>query len=159
MPWLSQIFTRSRRYDDVSVSIREHFDEKIEELMEEGIPRVQAEKAAGRAFGNMALTEERSRMVWQWPALESIVADLRFALRQLRKARGFTLTALLVATLGIAASVSIFTFVNAALLKPLPYQDPARLVGVFESTPSCPACSFSYPDYQDLKRGKSVFRS
>jgi macrolide transport system ATP-binding/permease protein len=159
MPWLSQIFTRSRRYCDVSVSIREHLDEKIEELMEEGMPRVQAEQAARRAFGNMALTEERSRMVWQWPALESIVADLRFALRQLRKARGFTLTALLVATLGIAASVSIFTFVNAALLKPLPYQDPTRLVAVFESTASCPACSLSYADYQDWKRGNSVFRS
>lgn len=159
MPWLRQLFTRSRRCDDVSVSIREHLDERIEELMEEGMPRAQAEQAARRAFGNVALTEERSREVWQWPALESMVADLRFALRQLHKARGFALTAILVATFGIAASVSIFTFVNAALLKPLPYQDPSRLVAVFESTASCPECSFSYPDYQDWKRGNSVFRS
>lgn len=91
--------------------------------------------------------------------LESTFSDFRFALRQFRKAPGFTLTAILVVALGIAAAVSIFAFVNAALLKPLPYQDPSRLVGVFESTASCPECSFSYPDYQDWKRANTVFRS
>jgi predicted permease len=90
---------------------------------------------------------------------ESVVPDLRFALRQFRKAPGFTLTAMFVVALGIAASVSIFAFVNAALLKPLPYQDPSRLVAVYESTASCPECSLSYPDYQDWKRANSVFRS
>jgi macrolide transport system ATP-binding/permease protein len=91
--------------------------------------------------------------------LESILTDLRFALRQLRKAPGFAFTAIMVMALGVAASVSIFSFVNAALLKPLPYQSPSRLVAVSESTSSCRECTFSYPDYQDWKRGNSVFSS
>ncbi len=105
------------------------------------------------------MIEELSREVWQWPRLESILADLRFALRQYRKAPGFTLTAALVLALGIAASVSIFAFVNAALLKPLPFQDPSRLVAVFGNTASCPDCSISYPDYQDWKSSNQAFRS
>jgi hypothetical protein len=55
------------------------------------------------------------------------VQDLRFALRQLRKNPGFAITAILILTLGIAASVAIFSFVDAALIKPLPYQNPTRL--------------------------------
>jgi predicted permease len=159
MGWLRQLFTRRRRYNELSESIREHLEEKIADLTDHGMTREQAEQAARRDFGNVTVIEERSREVWQWPTLEAILADLRFALRQLRKAPGFALTAILVVALGIAASVSIFAFINAALLKPLPYQAPSRLVAVFENTSSCPECSLSYPDYQDWSRGNSVFRS
>lgn len=159
MRWFKQLFTRRRRYDELSETIREHLEEKIADLMDDGMTRDDAERAARREFGNVALIEQRSREVWQWSMLESILADLHFALRQFRKAPGFTLTAILVVALGIAATVSIFTFVNTALLKPLPYQAPSRLVAVFESTTSCPECSFSYPDYQDWKRSNAVFRS
>jgi macrolide transport system ATP-binding/permease protein len=155
---IERIF-RKQQYSELAESIREHLEEKIEDLMEHGMTQDQAERIARREFGNVTLIEQRSREVWQWPALESILADLRFALRQLRKAPGFALTAILVVALGIGASVSIFAFVNAALLKPLPYQAPSRLVAVFENTSSCPECSLSYPDYQDWSRGNSVFRS
>ena len=107
----------------------------------------------------MSLVEQRSPNVWRLPAVESIAADLRFAFRQLRKSPAFAVTAIVALALGVAASVSIFSFVNAALLKPLPYQSPSRLVAVFESTATCPQCSFSYPDYQDWKRSNSVFQS
>ena len=156
---LRHIFSRRRHYHELSASIREHLDEKIADLMDRGMTREEAERIARREFGNLTLIEQRSREVWQWPKLESILADLRFALRQFGKAPGFALTAILVVALGIAASVTIFAFVNAALLKPLPYQAPSRLVAVFETTTSCPECSFSYPDYQDWKSGNSVFRS
>ena len=124
------------------------------------MPRVQAEQAARRAFGEygahrraephgVAVASARDSHRCRSP-LRSSPAPARLEDAPSRRAS-------LVAT-GIA-SVSIFTFVNAALLKPLPYQDPARLVAVFGSTASCPACSFSYADYQDWKRGNSVFRS
>jgi len=70
MAW--SLFSRRRRYSDLSASIHEHLEEKIDELMEEGMSRPQAEKAARRAFGNVALIEQRSREAWQWPVLESI---------------------------------------------------------------------------------------
>jgi macrolide transport system ATP-binding/permease protein len=159
MRWVEQLFARRRHYDELSQSIQEHLDEKIADLIDRGMPREEAERTARREFGNVTLIEERGREVWQWPTLESILADLRFGLRQFRKAPGFAITAILVVALGIAASVTIFTFVNAALLKPLPYQDPSRLVAVFEHTNTCPECSLSYPDYQDWKSSNSVFRS
>src|ERR1700745_3832626 len=99
---IRQIMSRRRRYDDLSVSIEEHLAEKIEDMVESGMPRAEAERAARREFGNEALIRERSREVWQWPALESIWADVKFATRQLIKAPGFTATAAVTLALGIA---------------------------------------------------------
>ena len=67
-----------------------------------------------------------------------LMQDLRFAFRQLRKNPGFGLTAVLMLALGIGASVAIFAFVDAALIKPLPYWNPTRLVVLTEKTPLSP---------------------
>jgi macrolide transport system ATP-binding/permease protein len=83
--------------------------------------------------------------------------DLRFAFRQLRKSPGFTVTAILMLALGLCASVSIFAFVDAAMLKPLPYREPARLVGVFGRTSAFPFSNLSYPDYLDFKKLNQAF--
>lgn len=92
--------------------------------------------------------------------LENLLQDTRFALRQLRKSPGFAVTAMIMLATGICSSVAIFAFVDAALLKPLPYQSPARLVGVYERG-SCgiERCPLSYPDYLDWKRLNTVFTS
>lgn len=84
--------------------------------------------------------------------LDHLRADLRFALRQFRKNPGFTITAVLVLALGLSSSIAIFAFVDAALLKPLPYRDPSRLVGLYGRIPLCERCNLSYPDYLDWKR-------
>ena len=91
--------------------------------------------------------------------LEGLLQDLSFAVRQLRKNPGFVCTATLVLALGMAASISIFAFVDAALLQPLPYRDPARLVGVYETSGSCRDCGVSYEDYLDWKKDNTVFQS
>ena len=85
--------------------------------------------------------------------------DIRFAGRQIKSSWGFTSTAIAVLGIGTAASVAIFAFVDAALGKPLPYQDPSRLVGVFGSIPLFPRSNLSYPDYLDLKKANTVFSS
>src|SRR5215472_732400 len=94
-----------------------------------------------------------------WRHLESMLPDLRFAVRQLRQDPGFACTAILVLALGMAASVAIFAFVDAALLQPLPYQDASRLLVAYETTNSCRECSLSYPDYLDWKHANTVFSS
>ena len=83
--------------------------------------------------------------------LDFLIQDLRFTLRQLKKNPGFTATAILMLALGMCAAVSIFAFVDAALIRPLPYRDPARLVGVYEHIPQCPLCNLSYLDYLDWR--------
>jgi predicted permease len=91
--------------------------------------------------------------------LETMAQDLRFAARQLRKNPGFAGTAVLVLALGMAASIAIFAFVDAALLAPLPYREPSRLVVAYETTGSCRECNLSYPDYLDWQKANTVFRS
>ncbi len=92
--------------------------------------------------------------------LEHFLQDMRFALRQLRKSPGFAATAMIMLATGICSSVAIFAFVDAALLKPLPYQSPARLVGVYErGACGIERCPLSYPDYVDWKRLNTVFTS
>jgi predicted permease len=91
--------------------------------------------------------------------MNGLVQDLRYAFRQLRKSPGFAFTAVLILALGIGASVSIFGFVDAALIKPLPYQDPNRLVDVTETAAMFPHANLSYFDYLDWKRLNQVFSS
>ncbi|MGA7522301.1 MAG: ABC transporter permease [Acidobacteriaceae bacterium] len=133
--FLSSLFARRRRYDDLDVSIEEHIAEKAEELMQEGMPRAQAEQAARRAFGNVTLLEERSREVWQWQWVESLLADLRLVFRRLSKAPGFATTILLTLAIGIGANTVVFSVINRVLLRPLPYPDSSRLVALWLNAP------------------------
>jgi predicted permease len=133
MNW--QVFRRQQRYDDISVSIREHIEERSEELMEEGVPREKAVRRARAEFGNVALIEERSREAWQWRRLESILADLKFTLRRLRKSPGFSVTVLLTLAIGIGANTAVFSVLNSVLLRPLPYPEPEQLVSLHLNAP------------------------
>src|ERR1700761_4764416 len=117
-----------------------------------------ARHATNREFGNDLYIRDRSRdVVAFW--FETTLQDFRFSLRQLRKNLGFTVTAILMLALGMAASVAIFSFVDAALLKPLPYRDPNRLIAVTESVALIPKANLSYPDYLDWKKSNSVLSS
>jgi hypothetical protein len=75
MEWPKRSFSRRARYDDIAGSIREHLEEKTEELVEQGLSREEARYRARREFGNATLMEERSREVWQWVRLESLWRD------------------------------------------------------------------------------------
>ena len=91
--------------------------------------------------------------------MSGLIHDLRYALRQLRKSLGFSGIAVLTLSLGICASVAIFAFVDAALLKPLPYRDASRLVDVTEGSAMFPRANLSYLDYVDWKKMNTVFSS
>ena len=94
-----------------------------------------------------------------WNLIDNLMQDLRFTIRQLGKNPGFTSTAILMLALGMCASVAIFAFVDAALIQPLPYRQPSRLVGVYEHIALCPRCNLSYLDYVDWKKLNKVFTS
>jgi len=138
MQILSNLFSRRRRYDDISVSIQEHINERTEELMEDGRSREQAEQTARREFGNVTLIKERSREEWQWAFLESVVADLKLTLRRLKKSPGFAATVLLTLAFGIGANTAVFSVLNSVLLKPLPYPQPEQLVSLHLNAPGAP---------------------
>ncbi|MGA9585711.1 MAG: ABC transporter permease [Terracidiphilus sp.] len=138
---LPRLFGRNRRYKDIEVSIREHIQERADELEAEGIPRKQAEQTARREFGNVALMQQRSREQWQWPALESLLADVKFTLRRLRKSPGFAVTVLLTLAIGIGANTTVFSVVDTVLLKPLPYPQSSQLVALWLDAPGAAGLS------------------
>jgi len=129
------LFSRRRRYDDLSVSIQEHIAERVDELVEEGMPCCEAEKTARREFGNVGLIEQKGREAWQWPAIESVLADLKLILRRLRKSPGFTITVLLTLAIGIGANTAVFSVLNSVILKPLPYPDSDRVISLWLDAP------------------------
>ena len=91
--------------------------------------------------------------------VERVFQDLKFALRQLRKNPGFALTAILILALGIGASVAIFAFVDAALIQPLPYASPDRLMDVAENSAMFPRSNLSRDDFDDWQRLNHSFAS
>jgi putative ABC transport system permease protein len=161
MGWLRQLFTRHRRYNELSESIRDHLEEKIADLTDQGMTREQAEQAARRDFGNATVIEERSREVWQWPTVESIAADARFALRQLIKSPGFTMTAVLTLALGIAVNGTIFSLVSAWLMPNLPERDADKVVVVSSVNPDDnflpDVHDVSAPNYEIIRSDTRVF--
>ncbi|KAA6457987.1 ABC transporter permease [Acidobacteria bacterium AB60] len=146
MNWLGNLFSRRRRYAELNESIREHLEEQIADLIDRGMTRQQAEQAARRAFGNVTLIEQRGREVWQWLTLASIAADARFAVRQLIKSPGFTLTAVSTLALGIAVNGTIFSVVSAWLMPDLPERDADKVVVVSAVKPD----STFLPDVHDI---------
>jgi macrolide transport system ATP-binding/permease protein len=155
---LSILFGRTRFRVELDEEMAFHREQAEKEFVDSGMTPAAARYAAMRQFGNATLARERSQDVVGFRA-ETLVQDLRFALRQVARNPGFALTAILILALGIGASVAIFAFVDAALIKPLPYANPTRLADVTESLALFPRGNLSYADYLDWKRMNTVFSS
>jgi macrolide transport system ATP-binding/permease protein len=156
---ITNLFTRDRVQREIDAELRSHLDLRIEDNLAAGMSRDEARRDALNRFGNRGVIQERTTEADAALVLESIWADLRYALRQLRKNPGFTATAILMIALGMGASISIFAFVDAALIRPMPFRDPARLVSVYEVAGGCPLCNVSRQNWQDWKKMDTVFSS
>ena len=149
MDWIPQIFRRRKLYNELSEEIRLHIEERTEQLIREGMSATEAERTARRAFGNRTLLEEHSREVWQWPTLESIGADVRFALRQLRRSPGFAFAAIVTLALAIGANAVVFAVLNGLFLRPLNVPQGQSLYAIQRGNDTY--IIQSYPDYLDLR--------
>src|SRR5215831_5045831 len=125
---------RQQREDDLRRELRAHL-ELEEEEQAAGVFSQEAYRAAHRNFGNPAVIMENTRAAWGWAALDRVAQDVRYGLRTLRKNTGYSLLAVSILAAGIGANTAIFTIVNAALLQPLPFPDPSRLVQVVHTSP------------------------
>lgn len=100
---------------------------EIAEEIEAHLRMAEADGASRREFGNELLMREVTRDVWGWMAVERVVRDLGYALRQIRRAPGFAAAAIVTLALGLGATTAMFSIVNGVLLEPLRFRDPGRL--------------------------------
>lgn len=151
------LFTRSKVEREIKRELAAHIAMRAEDNAASGMSASDARRDALVRFGNPVAMRERTAEADAALWLESLWNDVRYACRQLWKNPGFAFTAIVVLALGVGASVAIFAFVDAVLIKPLPYRDPARLVGLFETTPLGPRYHLSYLDYLDWKSMNTSF--
>ena len=150
----------TRRDDDVERELRTHLELEAEERVADGMSETDAQHAARRAFGSVARTREDVRAVWARQWLADLRADAAYALRTLMRNRGFAAVAIVTLTLGIGASVAVFTLADAVLRRPLPFRDPQQLVALWDdfSAVGGPTRVESSPaDYRDWSTRSRVF--
>jgi predicted permease len=155
---LQLLFGRGKFRDELSEEMEFHRSAAERSFVNEGMTAEEARFASRRQLGNSTRMNEQSHEVVGF-RFETVWQDVRFAIRQLRKNPGFTCTAILILALGLSASIAIFAFVDAALLRPLPYRGPGRLVNLYERNTLGPRFHLSYLDYLDWKRLNKVFSS
>ncbi len=160
--WILKLFgivPRQRQEEDFSDELASHLQLHIDDNLRAGMTPDQARREAHLKLGGVEHTKQAHREGRTLPFLETLLQDLRYALRQLRRSPGFTVTAILMLGLGIGASIAIFAFVDAALIKPLPYADPTRLADVAEHGVAFPRSNLSMMDFRDWQKMNKVFSS
>ncbi len=132
-----------------------HIESMAHDLAGSGMPEHEARAAAHRKFGNMTRKSEEARTIWiaQW--MNDAAQDLKHALRGMRRDAGFTAFAILIAGLGIGAGATVFSVVNALLLRPLPFRDPGRLVWITNGNDATASQTEHYADLRELNRSFS----
>jgi putative ABC transport system permease protein len=145
---------------EMDVELRFHVEAFAEDLVRGGVPLQEAMRRARIEFGGIDRAKEECREARGMTFLESLVQDLRYSLRMLRKKPAFTAAAVLTVALGVGANTAMFSIVSAVLLRPLPFPEPDRLVRIAFNEPGLGLrdVPFSVPELEDLRNRAGVFK-
>ena len=155
--WMRAVMLRTPMEREMDAELRFHIEAFAEDLVRSGVSREEALRRARIEFGGVERAKEECRDARGTSLLESLLQDLQFGLRMLRKSPGFTAVALLTLAIGIGANTAIFSVVYGVLLDPLPYKAPSKLVLLNETTPRVGSVSTSYPNFLDWRSQSTSF--
>ncbi|HVZ48555.1 MAG TPA: ABC transporter permease, partial [Gemmatimonadaceae bacterium] len=152
MTLFDRFFRRDRLQDDAVEEIAAHIEERTADLVARGMSPADARAEARRAFGNATQLAEQSRAAWAWPFLDSCVADLRLAARQMRRVPAHTMTIVVTLALGIAAAATVLSWAQSVLGDALPGAADANAVYAIETTTASGSpTAASWLDYRDFR--------
>src|SRR5689334_24085745 len=145
---ISTLFRRSQMNVEIEEELRSHIEHRADDLERSGLSRAEAERCASIEFGGQVRYAEESQEAMGSNFFETMLQDVRFSLRKLRKAPGFTIVAILTLALGIGANSIVFGVINAFFSHPLNLPEEESLYAVWRANSTS---SESYPDYIDLR--------
>ena len=158
MSFWNWLLHRKKHEAELEEEIQGHLRMAAQERVEQGVSTDQARASAVREFGNVTLIKETTRDMWGWGWLETLLQDIRYGLRAMRRNPGFTLVTVLTLGLGIGANTAIFSLIDALMLRMLPVRNPGQLVELLHRYPGEPRMNgFSRQSYEHFRDHNHVF--
>ena len=151
------LFRNARVEQDLDAELREFFDAAVDAKMRTGLDRPAAVRAVRLEMGTVDTVKERVRDVGWESSFDTLLQDIRYAVRTMRRAPGFAAIAVGSSALGIGACSVIFAILNFAVLQPLPVDEPRRVLSLSETDRGSGEAGneLSYPDFRDLQQARS----
>ena len=156
---MRSLVERDRVEAELEEELRDHLERQIAQAVAGGTTEAEARRRAAESMVDIEQRKEECRDMRRLNLIENTVQDFHYAVRQLWKSPGFASIAIFTLALGVCATLTIFGLVDAALIKPLPYRDPARLVEVFTADADGARGNVSLPNFRDWKSLATSFSS